>query len=817
MLHHPHLPAFVALERWAVDGRVVIVGEAAAAGCERLLAVGAREILVIGSGRPGPGVEVHPPASPLPLRDRCVDLVASLDAASGDEARLSELVEEAGRVLRPGGALALWAPPDRARAAEAAARVRFDAVAWVAAVPWSMIALAPAGGARRVLLSESLAPEPAAPIGYLLVATRGAAAPIEECVLLPGAAAIEEAAAPRLEAGRVEAEPGEAARAGADIARDRDRLRDELARRTADLAAVEARLWQSEEAAQKERIENVRLVAEVDRLREQVERSRLVEQERARELEARGHELRRLELANAELQGLAGRAGDPGEGAAIGAHEAALLEVVRRRERELSDAQEAIAQLRRSVDEYAGAAGNLRGELVVLQVEVEQLRAAVPALQRQLGELRGRLRERDEEAAALQARLEASSAEHHHLRERLRERLREAEALVTERQALESAVVALKAELALGRQALAAEAESGDDGDPAAARRSARAQQARGFAAELERLEARQQELLAALRRRAERAELEASVRADEQEHLLHRLDSSEQRIWEMNDAADRNAARVAASLAQYAKLREQLEDLVHELEVTRSLLAESEARAVELERGLASERARLVRLGGGGEAGAGEAGAIEGERGAAAIVEVWTPREAPPGAGAGAGVGAGAGFELDSELLRMTDAILDGGGFDEPPFAGAALDGGAAASDLDREMTALLDAADELAEAAPLAPAAEVEDELIAEVEQVMAEARASAAIAAADAAAGEAGAAEVLADSGIIIEMLDDDEAWPEEASFGVSPPERAPSEATAPPPGHFVDLDLDDDGPVEGAKRAPTIGIPVDDDDA
>jgi uncharacterized protein involved in exopolysaccharide biosynthesis len=54
-----------------------------------------------------------------------------------------------------------------------------------------------------------------------------------------------------------------------------------------------------------------------------------------------------------------------------------------------------------------------------------------------------------------------------------------------------------------------------------------------------------------------------------------------------MTDATDRSAARLAAGLAQLEKQKEQYEDLIDQLEVSRNLLAEAQAQVVELERQL--------------------------------------------------------------------------------------------------------------------------------------------------------------------------------------------------------------------------------------
>ncbi|MBC8070452.1 MAG: hypothetical protein IAG13_19120 [Deltaproteobacteria bacterium] len=105
-------------------------------------------------------------------------------------------------------------------------------------------------------------------------------------------------------------------------------------------------------------------------------------------------------------------------------------------------------------------------------------------------------------------------------------------------------------------------------------------------------------------RGRMRRLQLELDIRAQEHEHVLALLDGAEQRIWEMTDASDRNAARLAAGLAQLEKQREQLDDTLEELDVTRNLLAAAQARTIEQERLLASERAKLARVGLGAEQG---------------------------------------------------------------------------------------------------------------------------------------------------------------------------------------------------------------------
>ncbi len=427
----------------------------------------------------------------------------------------------------------------------------------------------------------------------------------------------------------------EAPRPTADVVIDRDRLREELSRRTADLQALETRLWESEEEVQRERLENVRLVTDVDRLREQVDRSRVVEHERMMELERLGHELRRLEVAYAELQGLyttsdhrlrelearANLAEDHPEIADLeeqlremtGERDQALAleknatELVRRRERELADASRTIRELRRSVEEHASVAANLRGELAVMQIEVEQYGASVPGLQERLRDQQRKTAEREEEAADLQRRLEEAVAEQQQLRQRLRRYKQELEALMAAKEVVDVDLDRMRGELDAKRRAveqlqqlLALGAGSGrgtGDDDELQALRALLAQQAGEHAEALQLLEQQQRQALEQERERLQRIQLEATIRGEEQEYLLYQLDTAEQRIWEMTDATDRSAARLAAGLAQLEKQKEQYEDLIDQLEVARTLLAEAQAKIVELERQQASDKAKLARL----------------------------------------------------------------------------------------------------------------------------------------------------------------------------------------------------------------------------
>ncbi len=714
--------------------RVAVLSPEGPEGPGRLAAAGAGLVLVVGGNcPPAPGVEVWAgdPSFPLPLplRSASVDAVLCIEAyeALAPERRAA-LIQDARRVLRPGGVLAVWG--DDLAAHERELRAQFTEVAALAQMRWTGLSLAPVGKgpATGVRLVEDLLPRspPAGPF-LILGAETDLGALVAEClivtldgVLAPGApparTPVEIAAAPDvvrptpssvappppalddgdlLDALFDSPAPGrsipptvappvlhigpnaeiavlrdkvatltaerdllatevaqarsaastpvvasttaeEAPRATADAAFDRDRLREELSRRTADIQGLETKLWQAEEDAQRENLENVRLVTDVDRLREQLERSRGVEQERVQELERLGHELRKLEVAHAELQGLhqtreqrlrelealaQGNQGPPelaslqAEIRDLGAQrdqaqalERAAAELAKRRERELAEAGRTIRELRRTLEEHAGVAANLRGEVAVIQVRVDQYSASVPKLQERLRDQQKRSALRDEETSELQKRLEEAVAEQQHLRTKLRLARQELEELAAARGVADAEQQHLRDELEAKRQAVeqlqqivalgsGAGAREAGTGEEVTALRALLSQQANEHAAALARSDEQQRSSAETERDRLQRVSLEAGIRGEEQEYLLYQLDTAEQRIWEMNDATDRSAARLAAGLAQLDKQKEQYEDLVDQLEVSRNLLAEAQAQVVELERQLQSERTRIARL----------------------------------------------------------------------------------------------------------------------------------------------------------------------------------------------------------------------------
>jgi len=469
-------------------------------------------------------------------------------------------------------------------------------------------------------------------------------------------AALEQTRTRAEELTRTAARQDEQSRMLAEVASDRDRLREELKRRTETIQSLEERLWTAREDVQKERLEAVRIASEVDRLRDAAERSQLAEREgrakieslstelrtievqradaaallrsRDEQLERMNQDLRSLTSESADVDGLRaelaersqslGRVREQLEQVKTRAAEAAHL--AKRREEQLSTAGEDLQKLETRVETAESEAAGLRSELDVKSLEVEQLAASVANLQAQLDDTRQARTHSEDTSRDLQRRLELNTEELDQVRNRLRSRDQELADIVAARETSGVELYKLRQELEATSQvneALEATLEQGvladaspspsleagwPDGAVSEIRRL-RGQlvaQTRRHAEQLERFDkdggraADEDEL----RKRLRMADLEAQVRADEQEYLLTLLESAEQRIWEMNDASDRNAARLAAGLAQLEKTKEQLDETLDELEVTRKQLAASQARALEQERLAASERAKLLRAG---------------------------------------------------------------------------------------------------------------------------------------------------------------------------------------------------------------------------
>ena len=433
-----------------------------------------------------------------------------------------------------------------------------------------------------------------------------------------------------------------------EVAQDRDRLREELGRRARRIQELEDKLWAAREDVQKERLENVRLSGEIERLREHGERSVAAEKARAAEVERLSGELHRLEVERADLtatlrtrdeelsrlrteaDALAGESEDlqalrqelgrrSEELSALGreieltrAREQEATALAKKRQVQLDEAGTELERLRKAVAEHASTSATLHSELDVKALEVEQLSTTVSQLMAQLESHRSEVQGAGTRETELQRDLERQAAEQEALRRRLREREQELEDVLGARESNGVELYKLRRELEEAsranerlEQALGwFDADSDDPPEVAEEWPDEAVQVIRRLRAELASrpavpVEAPDAEQTPSLdRARIRRLQLEIEVRAQEQEELLSRLDAAEQKIWEMNDAASRDAARLAAGLAQLEKNREQLDETVEELEVTRKLLASAQARALEQERLLASERAKLARRG---------------------------------------------------------------------------------------------------------------------------------------------------------------------------------------------------------------------------
>ncbi len=618
----------------------------------RLLSGGARLVFALEAEFPAEsGVEVRPAARGIPLRDESLDtMLCEPRYASWSRERRGEFLLELRRVLRADGVvLVVVDAGEGAGFPQLVSELRSSFAHVYQLLDRDGGRGERAGAAdRRVVLASDALPDGSTLVALgdeLEEAREDEEVEVELEVVADDEDALELEPAERLVSQNLKRELRPA-----DVLIDRNRLREELARRTGELRGTEEQLWRRHEELRRERLENVRLVAEVDRLREQVERTRLVERERAAELERQGRELRELEMELADLQGVLNTRDaqlmeleervrrehdEPEEVTSLRARIRQLMEdlerararernsrdLVSRRERELLEAGEVIQGLRRSVDEHANSAANVRSELDVVKIQLEQSESKLPGLLEQLRERDSALEAREAESAELQLNVERVTGEQQHLRHSLRRHRQRGEELESslheQGRALEAARGELEATRAAKRElerALALRAEA--DGESARVTEHSVALWPVDAVAEVQRLReqlagvasrkaetlSRTQQLdrskAAAERERVRRYQLEATVRAEEQEFMLAQLEKSEQRIWEMVDASDRSAARLAAGLAQLEKQREQHEDLVDELVVTRGLLRDERGRVDELERLLATEQAKLARAG---------------------------------------------------------------------------------------------------------------------------------------------------------------------------------------------------------------------------
>jgi chromosome segregation ATPase len=483
----------------------------------------------------------------------------------------------------------------------------------------------------------------------------------------------------------------------ADVARDRDRLREQLSQRARALEELEGKVWEGREHLQREKLENVRLSSEVERLKELLGRARDIEKQRAAEIESLGAELRGVELDRVELKALLrsreerlsqllteadAKAESSEEVGALRAQlenrrseaeslEAKLdktqhlhrqtAEIAEQRGQELAKVRRKLRALEQVAEERADTAARLQTELDVRQLELKQTKEAYEVSSQAVEEL---TKERDEANELLRER----SSELDRVRSReaeLRRRLFELDAAMERLSKAQSEESGASKEVLDMREVLEAATGRGDEASTIRNLPSRPNDMYEALRGQLTDAEAE----LARLRTGGEGEELnerlamlalEADVRASEQEIMLAELDAAEQQIWEMTDASDRNAARFAASLAQLEKQKERVDQLLDELEVTRSLLSAEQARTLEQERLLASERAKMAR------AGLGIEGFPKRDTEAGSELDEVFAELNPSGSKSkmmqlggpakSSTEGAPSGLGLDSELARMVD-----------------------------------------------------------------------------------------------------------------------------------------------------------------
>ncbi len=419
-------------------------------------------------------------------------------------------------------------------------------------------------------------------------------------------------------------ESGEQGRLLAEVAHDRDRLREELGRRNREIAALEEKLWAARDDVQRVQLESARLAVQLESARERLALAERAEAAKSEEASRLAAALREAELARAELSAtLRAReetaARDVPPPAGPGDED---VETLRAKLADLDVKLRAAAEARAVAEASREEA---QGRLSAAQAEHAELRARFEAASRDLAaktSLVADLRESVELARAERAAAEARAVAAEEEVQQLRAALADAEA---DRRSLQGRLESAAVERAALERKLAARPAAAGEGDvpekvrpyvtmpvdpswPAEAQAAVAALQA-AVRAGLAAAEG------ASATASGDRLQRELAYRATEQEHMLARLETAEQRIWEMSDAADRHAARLAASLAQLEQAKEQLDETREELQLTRSMLSAAQARIVEQERLLGSERAKLARAGIGPEGFArtpGEEGAVE-------------------------------------------------------------------------------------------------------------------------------------------------------------------------------------------------------------
>ncbi|MGB1274577.1 MAG: hypothetical protein ACPG77_02415, partial [Nannocystaceae bacterium] len=516
--------AYDLLARWGTGRRIVVVEPVTLEGARLCVQHGARQVFVISNSlSPEPDLDVRAATRRLPLRDASVDIVMFVSPSitlAGSSCAIQ--LADAARVLSASGFVGVVLNDSLQGHDQEHIRNKL-------AEPFQELRCAVGPEGPLVLLGSRTAP------------IRGLHS--DPCVRSVDASAGDADRAVSANLGR-ELHP-------ADVLVDRQRLRQELTRRTAALRTAEGNQTQAEEELRRERLENVRLVAEIDRMREELERNRQFEEQRTTKLEQLGAELSQLEREHAELRAVASCSEEPSPAntnrAALEravAREHRAVQQVQRSADELAGTRKHVTLLRRALTEKSSQVAKLGAELDVVKIQLQQAREYGAMTEAVVEEGRQAIRQNEGTIQALRRQLELLAGEYQHARHGLEQRglrITELEALLVEA------------------------------GCPT---------------------------LQASEWTSVRRLALEGTVRAEEQEYLLIQLDKAEQRIWEMVDATDRSAARLAAGLAQLEKQKEQYDELLDDLEFNRGLLASARTRMNDLERILSIEHTKLARAG---------------------------------------------------------------------------------------------------------------------------------------------------------------------------------------------------------------------------
>jgi len=197
-----HLPAYVAVERWAAGRVVVVAAPHDGAGARRLRDAGAR-VIVVGRPTEAEGLEVRDGIPSLPIADGSADVVACIEGYAKLPADVrARLLVEARRVLGPGGLFVAWTAhePDRRDGGavdfwtlEREVSSAFARVQMIAQMPWQGWSLAPivddASPTPAIAVRESLLQTAPQATHYLALAGgSGASARLQsalQCLLVP--------------------------------------------------------------------------------------------------------------------------------------------------------------------------------------------------------------------------------------------------------------------------------------------------------------------------------------------------------------------------------------------------------------------------------------------------------------------------------------------------------------------------------------------------------------------------------------------------------------------------------------------------------